>query len=143
MLCPLDPAAPDLGRSRVAAVARGCKIAWCPDAFVYETVTPDRLSLRYQFRRGASQSITHFHMKHESIAPVVAVFIVVNAIARFILGCLLFVLPLYGTASLVMAVRSLGWAVGRIQALLGVQSKLYDRKADTLKISPCGLPTTS
>lgn len=126
-----------------AAVARGCKTAWCPDAFVYETMSPDRLSLRYQFRRGASQSLTHCHMKHESIAPVVAVFIVLNAIARFILGGLLFVLPLYGTASPVMAVRSLGWAVGRIQALLGVQSKLYDRKADTLKISPCGLPTTS
>ncbi len=120
-----------------AAVARGCKTAWCPDAVVYETVTSDRLSLRYQFRRGASQSITHFHMKHQP-TPAIVVSTAACAIVRFILGCLLFVLPLFGTASLVMAVRSLGWAVGRIQALLGVQSKLYDRKAGT--ISPCGTP---
>ncbi|MCA9193997.1 MAG: glycosyltransferase [Planctomycetales bacterium] len=115
-----------------AAVARGCKTAWCPDAVVYETVTPDRLSLRYQFRRGASQSMTHFHMKHYPIVPSTVVVTAVNAIARFLLGCLLFVMPLYGTASIVMAIRSLGWAVGRIQALLGSRSKLYDRRAVTV-----------
>jgi len=45
-------------------------------------VTPDRLSLRYQFHRGKSQSITHFHMKHQPIALVIAALTAVNAIVR-------------------------------------------------------------
>jgi GT2 family glycosyltransferase len=114
-----------------AAVAEGCKTAWCPDAVVHETMMRHRLGLRYQFRRGRSQSITRFHMKHPSVTPLQAVLSTIIAIFRFILGSLLFVVPVFGTASLVMAARSQGWAVGRIQAMLGRRSKLYVPKPKT------------
>lgn len=116
-----------------AAINEGCKTAWCPDAVVYESIEPNRLSLRYQFWRGQSQSITHFHLKNQPFTPLFAAATTLNAIMRFLLGCLLFVLPVFGVASLVMSVRSMGWAVGRIKGLFGFRSKLYDRSADEQK----------
>ena len=38
---------------------------------------------------------------------------------------MLLLVPVYGAGSLVMAVRSLGWAVGRVLALRGARSTLY------------------
>jgi hypothetical protein len=70
-------------------------------------------------------------MKHPSVTPLQAVLSTIIAIFRFILGSLLFVVPVFGTASLVMAARSQGWAVGRIQAMLGRRSKLYVPKPKT------------
>jgi len=48
-----------------------------------------------------------------------------RAVLRALLGGLLLVVPVYGRASLVMAVRSLGWSVGRVSALCGGRSTLY------------------
>ena len=107
------------------AVAAGCRTAWCPTAIVHETIELDRLSLRYQFRRGAFQSLNHFRMKRQQLTPALMAVTTVTAVLRGLLGLLLLAVPVYGLASLVMAVRSLGWATGRVGALWGAESTLY------------------
>jgi glycosyltransferase involved in cell wall biosynthesis len=108
-----------------AAQGLGCATSWCPRAMVYETMTDDRLSLRYHFARASSQSINHFQMKGQHITGTVVVQIVLCAAVRAVLGLGLLVIPIFGIASPLIAVRSLGWAVGRLRALQGKQSTLY------------------
>jgi hypothetical protein len=47
------------------------------------------------------------------------------AALRAVLGVLLFVFPVFGMASPVMAARSVGWAVGRTMVVFGKSSQLY------------------
>lgn len=108
-----------------AAQALGCKISWCPSAIVHETMTDERLSLRYHFSRAASQSINHLQMKEKSVSGTAIVPIVLTAAARATFGLGLLVIPIFGIASPVIAVRSLGWSLGRLRALQGKQSTLY------------------
>lgn len=110
--------------SRVARMA-GAVSAWCPKAVVFETIEPRRLSLRYQFQRAASQSITHFRMKSPRVTPGGAVLIAAAALGKTVVSLGLFVVPVLGWASPLTAVRGLGWSVGRLQALLGGESSLY------------------
>lgn len=107
------------------ALKVGCRTAWCPTAVVHEIIETDRLSLRYQFRRGAFQSLNHFHMKGRRLTPGLVGLTLATALVRGVLGLLLLLVPVYGAGSLVMAVRSLGWAVGRVAALRGARSTLY------------------
>jgi ATP-binding cassette, subfamily B, bacterial MsbA len=107
------------------AVKAGGKVVWCPSAIVHETIEAERLSLRYQFRRGAFQSLNHFHMKRRKLTATRVIVTIITAVARAVLGAVLLVVPVYGVASLVMAVRSIGWAVGRLSALWGARSTLY------------------
>ncbi|MEW9808766.1 glycosyltransferase family 2 protein [Mesorhizobium sp. ZMM04-5] len=108
-----------------SARAAGATPAWCPNAVVWEKLSLDRLSLSYQFIRGAAQSNTHFILKNPKLfVPSLPLNILYFAL-RFLLGLVLLVIPVYGLASPVMAVRSMGWSVGRIQALLGFRSSLY------------------
>lgn len=108
-----------------AAIAAGCRKAWAADAVVHETIPADRLTARYQLHRGASQSITHFRMKHGRITPSVMLATVAMAAARAVLGFVLLAIPVYGVGSLAMAIRSLGWSIGRVQAIRGFHSTLY------------------
>jgi hypothetical protein len=100
--------------------------AWCPHAIVFETMGLERLSLVYQFKRGAYQSMTNFRIKtpHPKAAIILPTMLI--AVLRAVLGVLLLVVPVFGPASPVMAVRSLGWAVGRTMAVFGRHSKLYE-----------------
>ncbi|MEC9342834.1 MAG: glycosyltransferase [Pseudomonadota bacterium] len=109
-----------------AARAMGCRTDWCPEAIVYETVTLDRLSMSYQFWRASSQSMNHLRMKKPRIGPVVFAATVANACLRAVLGAALVVVPVFGMASPVMGVRSMGWALGRLKGLFGSRSKLYE-----------------
>lgn len=113
------------------AVKAGCRTAWCPTAVVHEIIETERLSLRYQFRRGAFQSLNHFHMKRRRLTPRLIVLTLATAALRAVLGVMLLLVPVYGAGSLVMAVRSLGWAVGRVSALRGVRSTLYAHEPAT------------
>jgi succinoglycan biosynthesis protein ExoM len=108
-----------------AAVAAGCRKAWAADAIVQETIGTDRLTLRYQLWRGMSQSMTHFRMKELPLTPRLVAATAAIAAARALVGLLLLVLPVYGIGSMTIAVRSLGWAAGRIQAIRGRESRLY------------------
>lgn len=108
-----------------AAKSVGARVAWCPGARVFETIMPERLSLIYQFKRAAAQSITHFRMKYQTRSTRVVASTLVIAVVRLALGAALFLIPVYGPASPVIAVRSMDWAVGRVSALLGNESELY------------------
>ena len=108
-----------------AARAAGAVTDWCPQAVVHETMMPDRLSLAYQFFRGASQSTNHFRMKRRKITVPLAVGTVCIATLRFLIAAALMVVPIFGVASPVIASRSLGWSFGRVKALLGDRSRLY------------------
>ena len=109
-----------------AAKAAGCTTAWCPEAVVYEIVPVERLTLSYQFRRAAAQSINHFHMKNKRITPGISAMVLLNVTVRCTLGSLLIFAPVYGSASPVIAIRSFGWSYGRLMALRGARSKLYE-----------------
>lgn len=109
------------------AVAQRCQTSWCSRAIVHETMPRNRLKLRYQFHRGMSQSLNHFYLKHGRLTSLAMGITAINAAMRFLLGCLLLCVPVFGVASLVMSVRSMGWGVGRIKGLLGCRSRLYDR----------------
>jgi succinoglycan biosynthesis protein ExoM len=126
-----------------AATAVGCRRSWAPDATVHETIPPARLTLRYQLWRGASQSITHFRMKHDRITPRLVVATVAMSLTRAVSGLLLLVIPVFGIGSLAIGVRSLGWAVGRVQALRGAESMLYAfavAEPDTSTATPAQVP---
>lgn len=109
-----------------ALVDLGGKPGWCPQARVFETMTPDRLSLAYQFSRGAEQSKTNYHGKNSAKERGSAAGTVCLAAARIGSGMFLFCVPIFGMASPVIAVRSIGWAVGRVKALTGGRSRLYE-----------------
>jgi GT2 family glycosyltransferase len=104
----------------------GCRTHWTPDAIVYETITLERLSARYQFWRGASQSMNHFRMKTPRVTVPLMLATTASAALKTVSGALLLIVPVYGRASLVIGLRSIGWAVGRMQAMFGKDSRLYD-----------------
>jgi GT2 family glycosyltransferase len=108
-----------------AAKAAGCVTAWCPDAIVHEIIPVERLTLGYQFHRAAAQSINHFRMKNERITAWISFIALLNATVRCSLASILIVVPIYGQASPVIAVRSFGWSYGRLMALRGARSNLY------------------
>lgn len=108
-----------------AARTADCVTAWCPGAVVFETMGLERLSMTYQFKRGAYQSLTNFRIKYPRVDAKMIVPTVLLACLRAVLGALLLVIPIFGRASPVMAVRSIGWAAGRMMAVFGRHSKLY------------------
>jgi succinoglycan biosynthesis protein ExoM len=104
---------------------RGARTAWAPGAIVREAMPLDRLSLRYQMKRGAMQSIQNFRLSSPSLTPSVIAEIIILVPLRLVSGGLLLVIPIYGLASPVIGVRSIGWALGRVAALFGARSSLY------------------
>lgn len=105
--------------------ARNLPTAWVADAFVYETIPPDRLSFVYQYCRGRDQSNTAFHRKLEKerwsrlkllgSLPVRAIFVLALALA----------VPFTRGRTLLPLARGMGWIAGRIGALFGQRSSLY------------------
>jgi glycosyltransferase involved in cell wall biosynthesis len=109
-----------------SAIAAGCKVAWCPNAIVYEEFTPDRLSMRYHFWRSAYQSMNHFQIKYPRPRLLTWVTSLASATLRATAGLVLLFVPVMGSASPVSAVRSLGWAAGRTMAMFDRKSRLYE-----------------
>ncbi|WP_460274987.1 glycosyltransferase [Celeribacter sp. ULVN23_4] len=105
--------------------AKNLPTAWVKDAYVYEEVPVERLSISYQFRRARVQSCTNFasrlktkpnlRMKGLASLPIKAV---------QTLGLAILLLP-SGGATLLELVRTSGWITGRIQAMRGRVATLY------------------
>jgi GT2 family glycosyltransferase len=108
------------------AKAASCQYKWCPKAIVYEIILPERLSLRYQFHRAASQSMNHFNIKRKGSGPLAIAITLFTAGLRALSGATLMVFPVFGIASPIIGVRSIGWSFGRVKALLGRRSNLYE-----------------
>jgi succinoglycan biosynthesis protein ExoM len=112
-------------RFHADAKRSGARTAWAADAVVREAMPLDRLTLRYQMKRGAMQSMQNFRLAAPRITLRVVAETTLMAPLRLLSGVLLLVIPIYGLASPVVAVRSIGWAIGRVAALFGARSALY------------------
>lgn len=103
----------------------GAATAWAADAVVREAMPLERLTLRYQLKRGAMQSMQNFRLSSPRLTPRAGVEAALMVPIRLLTGLLLLVIPIYGVASPVIAVRSIGWAFGRVAAIFGGRSTLY------------------
>lgn len=107
------------------AKSLGWTNAWAPNAIVREILPAERLTLGYQLRRGQEQSVAHYLRKVGRPRKFAFVRVMPAAIVRIVSGCLLFLIPFKGLASPVIAVRSIGWGIGRILAANGKTGSLY------------------
>lgn len=103
----------------------GATTAWVPDAVVREAMPLDRLTLRYQLKRSAMQSMQNFCLSSPQLTARAITEAALMVPLRLLTGALLLVFPVYGIASPVIAVRSIGWAFGRVAAVFGARSTLY------------------
>lgn len=105
--------------------AAGLPTAWAKDAAVYEEIPRERLSVAYQFKRGRDQSSTNFYRKiakkpGAKLTVLVTVPLKILAVAGLVIA-----LPFTGGRTLLDAVRTSGWIAGRLDALFGKRSDLY------------------
>jgi hypothetical protein len=109
------------------AVARGIRTAWSPDAIVFETIAPERATLRYQFWRASEQSKNSVRAKIARTGRMKALpRLLALTLGRLVGMLLLFVaIPFSGGRTLVPMARTAGWIFGRIAGLLGYSSNLY------------------
>ncbi|MBW6416116.1 glycosyltransferase [Celeribacter sp. PS-C1] len=109
----------------VDVMERGFTVGWIKDAYVYETIPTDRLSLRYQFRRARDQANTSFH-RHMSKKPLSRYTIFLRIPGKLIqLVFLLLIIPFaHKTAPLRLA-RMAGGFWGKLNAAVGVWFKHY------------------
>ncbi len=112
----------------VAAKRRGAKTGWASGAIVNEWMDPDRLTLSYQYRKARDSSQQSYHLKY----PQRSAQSILRAVGSFlgkVLTCGVHVTraSMDQGASLVAAAKSLGFAVGRLKAVLGARSSHYER----------------
>ena len=111
----------------VAAKRRGAKTGWASGAIVSEWMDPDRLTLSYQYRKARDSSQQSYHLKY----PQRSAQSILHAVGSFLgkvltCGVHLTRASVDQGASLVAAVKSLGFAVGRLKAVLGARSSHYE-----------------
>jgi succinoglycan biosynthesis protein ExoM len=104
---------------------KGARVTWAERALVYESMPAERLTFRYQLIRAAMQSIQNFRFMWPRVTAAAIGQTAVMAPLRLLTGTLLLIVPIYGMASPVIAVRSIGWALGRVAAVFGRSSTLY------------------
>lgn len=103
----------------------GLKCAWARDAVVLETLPPERLTCRYQYRRCRDQTIAHFHRKRAGGAPILAITVILLPLKLLALLVLLLCLVPTGGRCISAMARTHGWLVGSLAAPLGRRSLLY------------------
>ncbi|MEP0963285.1 MAG: glycosyltransferase [Roseobacter sp.] len=115
--------------SKLCTVAKekGLSVGWVSGAYVYETLTRDRLSFVYQHGRARDQINNLFHrrLKKQPLLrislllrlPIKGIEIVVLAIS----------VPLTRGKTLLRLAKTTGWVSGRVGAALGIRSKLYSK----------------
>jgi len=103
----------------------GVRVGWAPDAIVRETISVDRLSLRYQFRRARDQSNVSLRRKIERDSAALSWVPISVAMRAAGAGFQILVVPITRGASLVPIARSFGWIVGRLSVFWGATSSHY------------------
>lgn len=102
----------------------GLQTAWVKDAFVYETIPPERLTFGYQYQRARDQSNANFARKRQGVWRIALTLLELPYKALFFLF-LFAAIPFTGGRTLLPAARSMGWIAGRIGYLTGRRSILY------------------
>ncbi|MCB1498657.1 MAG: glycosyltransferase family 2 protein [Bauldia sp.] len=108
------------------AKSLGAETSWCPDAIVYETVPPERMSLAYQYRRARDQAATSFWRKDAKERRSAAVNVATAAGKVILGGFLVAVSPLTLGHTLVDGVRLVGYGLGYGRAMAGRKSRHYE-----------------
>lgn len=103
----------------------GVRVGWASDAVVRETISADRLSLRYQFRRARDQSNVSLRRKIERNSDSLWWVPVSVALRTAGAGLQILLIPITRGSSLVPVARSLGWIVGRVSVFWGATSSHY------------------
>ncbi|MEM9551511.1 MAG: glycosyltransferase [Pseudomonadota bacterium] len=109
-----------------AVKAKNLPVGWVKDAFVYETVTRDRLSFAYQHERSRDQINNLFHQrmsKDPSAQYKMVIRLPVKAIEILVLAISV---PLTRGRTLFKLAKTTGWVAGRVGAAFGRRSKLYE-----------------
>ncbi len=108
-------------------VEKGLTVGWVPDAFVYETVPPGRLSFWYQAARGRDQSNTHMRRKMGTRPFNAALgFLSVPVRLLALLGAIA-LMPFQPDRRYIQIARTLGWLVGVLGIPFGYKSALYKK----------------
>ena len=95
-----------------------------PNAIVDATVTPDRMTIRYQFNCWRERAIECYHLKNKRSRGIVRS--LATSLFQFVSGLgYAFRIPFGDSRAFVCSVRKLGKAIGRMEALLGHTSSLY------------------
>lgn len=108
---------------REAVHASGGRLAWCERAIVYESLHPERISLRYQFWRARAHGMTferYTRHRHKRVPG--------NPVGRMFAGIGLMIVPMLGAASFMLGLHLFGMGIGMLQARHGRQSGLYARR---------------
>ncbi|MFL2479214.1 MAG: glycosyltransferase family 2 protein [Verrucomicrobiales bacterium] len=106
-------------------IAQNIPTAWVRDAYVYETIPPERLSFLYQYRRARDQSNTNFRRKNNGTVRLNMVLVTSILIKLIAVVGLILTLPFTAGRTLMTLARALGWIAGRAGAIAGSESNLY------------------
>ena len=107
------------------ACMAGIATGWVADAFVYETISPDRLSFKYQYQRARDQSNTHMSRKKLPWHSAALQAVLGSAVKMAPCALLFIAIPLTGGKTTLNAARTLGWIAGRLGYVFGTKSSLY------------------
>ena len=104
----------------------GAKTGWAPQAIVYETISLERLTLLYQFRRSRDHCIVDVRAKLANRGIFTLLRLPGSIAARLLkLAVQLFSMPLSPGRSLVKIASCLGSIAGMLQAFTNKQSPHY------------------
>ncbi len=104
--------------------AAGGRSTSAPNAIVDAIVTPDRLSIRYQFNCWRERAKEHYHLKNKRSNGIIRS--ITTSLIWFVSGLgYTFRIPFGDSQAFVRSARRLGKATGRMEALLGHTSNLY------------------
>ena len=106
-------------------IAKNIPTAWVRDAYIYETIPPERLSFLYQYRRARDQSNTNFRRKNNGTVRLNLVLVTSILIKLIAVVGLILTLPFTAGRTLMTLARALGWIAGRAGAITGSESNLY------------------
>ena len=108
-------------------IEKNIPTAWVTDAYVYETISEDRLSFLYQYERARDQSNTNFRRKNKGNVRLNLMVLASILMKSFAVAILIITLPISLGLTLMTTARSLGWIAGRIGAIMGSESSLYSK----------------
>lgn len=108
-------------------IARGLPAGWVTDAFVYETIPPDRLSFWYQAARGRDQSNTYMRRKLQTRPMSAALGFLSIPFRMLALVAAGLLMPFQPDRRFIQIARTAGWLVGVIGIPFGYKSALYKK----------------
>lgn len=119
-----DPAYRDSGGEDAAFLLEtrrlGGAVAWAPDAIVWESIDPKRLTIPYQFHRSYCQGIVGHRLNPRSRLMAIAA-----GLPQALIGAGLALVPIFGIASFTAGLHLTASALGRMAGAFGRTATIY------------------